>query len=138
MKRTPLRRYTPLSRNKKPIKRTPLRAQRKPIKKKSGKPTRTTKDGRMILSDTDWAKKRPEIFARDKGVCQITGIMLMPDCYAIDHIERRKMGGGFRTDIDSNLRLTHPIANNLREQGKSINQIKAVFRKMGFKIPLTR
>lgn len=77
-----------------------------------------------MQSKTDWARTRERIFERDGGMCQITGIFLSRAYYAIDHKSKCKMGGGFRNDEDHNLRLAHPIANQLREDGYSDAEIR--------------
>jgi len=119
-----LKRYTPLQRSTKPIKRSPI--QRKPQTSR----TRTLRDGREVCTGSDWEKRRQEVHLRASGRCEREllidtggqrrrrmrcdkpaplhnfyngdGEVVIPAGHA-HHKRRRGMGGGFRDDRAANL-----------------------------------
>lgn len=102
-----LKRYTPLKRSTKPMKRSPIR--RKP--KKSGTVLRGERE---ICHGTAWEARRKEVHDRANGRCE-RDFRPAPLHNAYDangetipaghahHKRRRGMGGGFRDDRATNL-----------------------------------
>lgn len=110
MKRTPLKRGT------KQLKRTRM-------KRAASKPTRITKDGRLILSLRGWQKmkrqmwSKPDPFDGQPGlVCRICFLQILEyEDFEPDHIVPRGMGGGTRDDRPNNIQPSHRWCN--REKG---------------------
>jgi 5-methylcytosine-specific restriction endonuclease McrA len=59
---------------------------------------RMTKDGREILSGDDYEARRREVWERDAQRCVRCYKPLSLDGCHIDHIKKRRSGGGFRND----------------------------------------
>lgn len=103
-----LRRYTPLRRSTKPIKRSPIR--HKP--KKDGIVLRGERE---ICHGAAWEQRRSEVHLRAGGACErCRGRALLHDFYDqygdlvliaghAHHKRKRGMGGGFRDDRATNL-----------------------------------
>ena len=64
-----------------------------------------TKDGRVILSGKAYRDLCYEVWLRDGRQCIDCGTPLAVfSTILIDHIQKRKMGGGWRNDVEENLR----------------------------------
>jgi len=93
------------------------------MKRQNSKATHTTKDGRLILSPTDWRKMKAEMWedlsgygARPFpcGIChQLIGFL---SDFEPDHIKPRGMGGGFRDDKPENIQPSHRWCNREKRQ----------------------
>jgi 5-methylcytosine-specific restriction endonuclease McrA len=94
---------------------------KKGIRKSRSKPTRHTKDGRLILSSADRTKQRLRLWNSRSHLCEICG---MPIVYyaqmELDHKIPRGMGGGTRDDSDENQRVTHSWCNQAKGSKRDV------------------
>ena len=83
------------------------------IKRKAkSRPTRVTKDGRLILSATDWQKMKQEMWKDAPLLCHICHQRIMRyEDFQPDHVEPRGMGGGRRSDAPENILPSHSWCN---------------------------
>lgn len=65
-------------------------------------------DGREVLFGQDWYLRRCEVYARDRGVCQLCKGYVSFELFDADHIVPRSKG---RDDRLPNLRLVHSMAD---------------------------
>jgi 5-methylcytosine-specific restriction protein A len=67
------------------------------------KPSRPTAAARGYCTAA-WERTRLAVIARDQGVCQLCGMLVIGEGGDIDHVLEKANGG---TDALENLRLTH-------------------------------
>lgn len=58
-----------------------------------------------------WRRTRLAVIARDQGICQLCGMLIVGESGDIDHIVEKAKGG---TDALGNLRLTHKACHSKR------------------------
>jgi 5-methylcytosine-specific restriction protein A len=58
-----------------------------------------------------WRRTRLAVIARDQGICQLCGMLIVGESGDIDHIVEKAKGG---TDSLSNLRLLHKACHSKR------------------------
>lgn len=63
-----------------------------------------------------WRRTRLAVIARDQGVCQLCGQLVLGESGDIDHIVEKSKGG---TDAMSNLRLCHKACHSQRTRRDS-------------------
>jgi 5-methylcytosine-specific restriction protein A len=63
-----------------------------------------------------WRRTRLAVIARDQGICQICGELVVGESGDIDHIVEKAKGG---TDALSNLRLLHKRCHSRRTAASS-------------------
>jgi hypothetical protein len=75
-------------------------------------------DGREVCDSikgrAEYVRRRRKAWEDQKGVCALCLKKLAWEEASTDHILRRKMGGGFRDDSQSNIRAVHLLCNALR------------------------
>ena len=63
-----------------------------------------------------WRRTRLAVIARDQGVCQLCGMLVIGESGDVDHIVEKAKGG---TDALSNLRLCHKACHSKRTRRDS-------------------
>ena len=99
-----------------------------PVKERRYRPTHRTWDGREILSDADWSRRRFDVWMRDGKRCQVPR-MVAPGVFEkcnkylprladmeADHIIARGSGLHGRDDSLSNLRASCHACNSSRNK----------------------
>lgn len=75
---------------------------------------RTMKDGREIVNDVELRRRRYLAWERDEGKCILCGQFVPKFQATTEHIIPRGIGGGTRSDVLSNLAVSHYWGNMAR------------------------
>jgi hypothetical protein len=84
---------------------------------------RITKDGREILSGAAYTRRKRQVWERDRGRCRKCWTLVSWDQFkreGVDHIAKRKMGGGFRDDRMENLQVLCRACHDRKDNGPKI------------------